>query len=71
MLQAVKSNVALSGDSYSKVNSVNLKTKAEGGKLTNFDTFAGPCLTSLDINHSAYWKMDREEMGACLNDLKS
>lgn len=54
-----------------KVSCVYLKTTVEGvKKLTNFDAFDCPCLTSLDINHLAYWKMDRKEMESCLNELK-
>ena len=58
-LQAVKSSVVLSGDSYSKVSHANSWTGVGKMNLTNFDSYAGPSLTSLDINHLAHWKMER------------
>jgi len=62
-LQAVESNVALSGDLYSKVSRINSQTRVGKVKLTNFDSYAGPCLTSLDINHLAHWKMEGRDGG--------
>lgn len=59
-LQAVKSNVLLSGDLYSKVSRVILQTRVEKMNLTIFDSYSGPSLTSLDINHFAGWKSGRD-----------